>query len=132
MSTHLKGLTSLHCWLIGHPLPVIFSGPATVVLYGQNLDTVREEHGEHLISQVVAFDATTPFTVLPTETDGHLWSDFTNGLTLESRLGVKQGTLVVEQVMPDGASSFRLYRRLLAHVVLAAVIALIIFLLANH
>lgn len=132
MSTHLKGLWSLHCWLLGHPLPVIFAGPATVILYGQNLGAVSEEHGEHLISQVVAFDAKKPFSVLPTETDSHIWSDFANGLTLESRLGVEKSRLVVEQIIPDGTSPFRLLWRLLTHVALAAVIAAVIFLLASR
>ncbi len=130
MATHLGGLASLHCWLIGHPLPVIFTGPATVILYGQNLDFTEESNAEHLIQQVVAFDASKPFNVLPTETDGALWSDFTNGLTLESRLSVEHGRLLVEQAIPEGNSPFRLPGKILVHLGLAAAIALVIFLLS--
>ncbi len=129
MSSHIKGLISLHCWLIGHPLPVIFKGPARILLYGENLGAAQSERREHLVQQVAAFNAGMPFNVAPTETDGGLWSQFTNGLTLDSRLSVVQGLLLVEQVLPNRTSSFQLYKRLFGHLVLAAMIALIIYLL---
>jgi hypothetical protein len=129
MTTHIKGHFSLSCWLIGRPLPVIFKGPARVLLYGENLSPVTLERTEHLVQQVVAFDARRPFNVVPTETDGGLWSEFTNGLTLDSRLSVDQGILLDEQILPNRLSPFRLYKRLFGHLALAGLVALIISLL---
>ena len=123
MATLLGKVRSLHCWLIGHPLPVIFNGPAEVILYGQNLGVTSEEQAEHMIGQVVAFDATKPFNILPMDTDGGFCSQFVNGLTLDSRINVQHGGLLVERVNPESNSGFRWYWRLFKHLCLAALIA---------
>jgi hypothetical protein len=127
LATHFRGLLSLHCWLIGHPLPVIFYGPAEVILYGQNLTITEECNADLLISQIVSFDAAKPFNVLPLLSDGGVWTDFSNGLTFDSRINVKNGWLLYEQVNP-ARSSFRILRTILAHFLLSAFISGIIVL----
>ena len=123
MGAQPKRLMSASCWLIGHPLPVIASGPGTILLTGCRL---HEERG-HLVAlskQIVAFDATARWTVRAPRADKEKLSQFWNIVSGQSSMTFIDDVVVVRSlVMPSTVS--QMLRRIIiviAHLVIIAIV----------
>lgn len=104
MGAQPQRLLSASCWLIGHPLPVIATGPGTILLTGCRL---HEERGALVVlpKQVVAFDATARWTVRAPRSDREKFSQLWNIVSGQCCMTFVDDTVVVRSlVMPSTAS----------------------------
>lgn len=84
--TQLSRLLSPTMWALRHPLPVVVTGPGTVILYGEGLDEVEVSAGAEFIpAQVVSFDASRLFQARALNPDSGVLSHLSNALGRQAR-----------------------------------------------
>jgi hypothetical protein len=132
IQTLLARLLSPTMWLLGHPLPSVFTGPGQVLLYGQNLrwiepagdpgpDRVAVE--DLLPAQVMAFPAEARFSAVALRGDGGLLSHLYNVTTSQVRWSIEQpARILVEDVNRPHWGASRLLLHLAVHLVAWALV----------
>ncbi|MCK6487159.1 MAG: hypothetical protein L6R48_02255 [Planctomycetes bacterium] len=125
LRTRLAGLLSPTLWLLGHPLPVLVHGPATVLLHGEGLRSAAG--GEFLPEQVAAFPAASPFAARALAPD-HGWiSQLANAFGTRARWVFPADTAVVmEPVNRPHGGGWRLVLHLLLHLACWATLAVLL------
>jgi hypothetical protein len=125
LESQRKGLVSLSCWLIGHPLPVIASGPGTILLAGRRFKEERLLKNTGVPPrQIVAFDATAEWTVCAPQADNRILSQFSN--IVSGKIVIKfidDAVVVRSKEMPSTESP--MLRRIIvviAHLVIIAIV----------
>lgn len=122
LHTAVGQLLSPTMWALGHPLPVIASGPGTVVLYGEGLRLAEAQPGEEFIpTQVAACPATTPIAARALSPDARPLGHLANALGREARwvfpAGCRLAYLPVNRPEPHLGG---MLRHLLIHLALIA------------
>ena len=126
IQTMLGRIISPTMWLLGHPLPSVFTGPGQVLLYGQNLrwidppntppDDGRIAVEDLLPRQVMAFPVTARFSAVALRGDGGLLSHLYNVTTSQVRWSIEHPTrILVEDVNRPSWGASRLLFHLLIH-----------------
>lgn len=125
IQTMLRRLLSPTMWLLGHPLPCVFTGPGQVLLYGRNLrwiapaeapapDVVAVE--DLLPNQVMAFPATARFSAVALRGDGGLLSHLYNVTTSQVRWSIEHpARILVEDLNRPAWGASRLLLHLAMH-----------------
>ena len=121
--SYLKGLVSIACWFLGHPVPAIFSGPCRIVVYGQRLHRLTDRSIELPPRQVVAFPATTGFRPIALVPSSNLWSWISNSFVWRTRIAFEPGSWVLVESLNQPRS---IGIRLLCHIVVHFVMGLLI------
>lgn len=116
LRTRLRGLLSPSLWLLGHPLPVLVHGPATVLLHGEGLR--RATGGEFPPEQVASFPADQPCAVRALAPDAGIASQLANALGTQVRWVFPASTaVVIEPLNRPPGGGWRLALHLLLHLV---------------
>jgi len=117
LRTALRQLVSPTMWSLGHPLPMLASGPGTVLVYGEGLCAVEVvAGGEYIPNQVAAFDAQTAFTTRALSPDSGVLSHAANAIGRESRWVFSEATRVfLVPVNRPEAHITRLFKHLVIH-----------------
>lgn len=130
--TKIRRLFSPTCWILGHPLPVVVSGPGAVIFYADerlHWDANTDPHQwGYMPNQVVAFDSRATFHAEAPEAAPNILSQIMNALGDDYRwiLPAGQKTLVWGVNRPAGR-----HGHLLKHIIIHGLIFLIATLLIN-
>lgn len=132
IETMLGRLFSPTMWLLGHPLPSVFTGPGQVLLYGQNLRWIpaAPAPAEGLVAvedllprQVMAFPVGARFSAVALRGDGGLFSHLYNVTTSQVRWSIEHPTrILVEDVNRPSWGASRLLLHLLIHLTVWALV----------
>ena len=137
--TDVMGLLSPTLWILGHPLPMMVHGPATVLLYGQCLtrktrmpgnssdSDASEQHFEFLPSQVAACSGRNRFRAQPLNPDHHLLGHVINAVQAQVRwefLG--NADVVVEPLNVVSRSRLWLFVHVIIHLGIWIVAAMVL------
>lgn len=130
--TKIRRLFSPTCWIFGHPLPVVVSGPGTVLFYadeGLQWDENTDPHQwGYIPNQVIAFESRATFRAETPEADKNWLSQILNALGDDYRWILPTGckTLVWGVNRPINRHS-----HLLRHLIIHGIIFLLAMLLIN-
>lgn len=125
---HLAGLLNPSCWLLGHPVPTLFSGPLTLVLYGvglrrRGLDEPRDMGRRQLVS----FDTQADLAIKALTPQNRL-AHVINALTFRSRVEVGDADEVLMlDYKPEEHGALGLLREFALHIALTVLLALLGF-----
>lgn len=128
LRTQLSRLLSPTMWALGHPLPVIVHGPATIIAYGEGLaEELVEPGAEFIPTQIVAFDAGSPFLARALKPDSGSLSQVLNAVGQQARWVFPEATLLLRVPInrPDPGSA-TVVVQLLVHIIFWALLALML------
>jgi hypothetical protein len=125
----ISGLFRPTTWAMGHPIPAVFEGPATILFHGAALRWDRTSAGgEYRPSQIVSFDADRGFGVMAMQPGSTVLSLIYNALSFESRFVSDGEKLLVEDYIEPSNILLHALRHFLSHVVFFALLGLVFFL----
>ena len=121
-----KGLVQPACWLLGHPVPCVFSGPATLILYGQGLRWRSEGEARALgRDQLVLFGTEAEVEILPLEPTSAT-AHFINAITFRSRVVVgDRDRVLIQDFQQEESGGARFFKEFFVHILLLILLALL-------
>ncbi len=125
LRSDLSGLIKPACWLLGKPIPCLFTGPVTLIFSGQGLRWRQAKEGtEFGRHQLVCVDTDAQLAVrplIPQTTFGHL----VNAVTFRSRVVVgPQDKVLIQDYQPEEHMRLGLLREFALHLLMMMLLGL--------
>ena len=132
LRTWFRGIGRLGFWVWGHPLPCVFEGPVTVLLYAPNLRHRDELVGSTFFPrQLVAYDPGNTVIVAATEGES-LWQMLRNSVEWDNRITIDgPHTALLRDRVPGSLFTRFMEGWVLRTVVLTAGLTLALWLLGS-